>query len=59
VPLIVKPNTRRMLAFRDAPSGRGFVRQHGPALSAGVGRLLAAVAVVAVIILSLKLLVAF
>ncbi|HEX3861936.1 MAG TPA: hypothetical protein VHY35_09630 [Stellaceae bacterium] len=56
MPLIVKPNPRRMQAFRDTPSERGFVKQRRPALSPTVGRPLLVVAIVGVIVIGLKLL---
>jgi hypothetical protein len=65
VPLIVKPNPRRVQAFRDSPSERGRVRQrrpalrHYPALPPVLGRLLLAVAIVGVIVFAVKLLSAF
>ena len=45
MPLIVKPNWRRMQAFRNSPSERGYVRQSRIA-APGKVRLLAIVVIV-------------
>ncbi len=49
MPLIVKPNLRRMQAFRDSPSERGRVRQLGAAPATPViKRLLLVVGLIAI-----------
>jgi hypothetical protein len=49
MPLIVKPNARRMQAFRDSPSERGHVRQSSITLAApGKVRLFLAIGVVVI-----------
>jgi hypothetical protein len=52
MPLIVKPNLRRMRAFQDSPSERGYVRRPGAILAAPVQkRLLLAIGSIAIVVL--------
>jgi len=57
MPLIVKPNLRRMRAFRDSPSERGRERQPGAAPAGPVAKrlLLVGLIVIALILVALFL----
>ena len=50
MPLIVKPNARRMQAFRDSPSAHGYMPQHRVTLVAPIKGRLPVIGVITIVL---------